>query len=41
MRVSAPFKEGVADSCSRGDPYTAEVAATVHAVMTKLNYSNP
>ncbi|RSH95033.1 ferrochelatase hem15 [Saitozyma podzolica] len=26
---------------NRGDPYTAEVAATVHAVMHKLNYSNP
>lgn len=26
---------------SRGDPYTAEVAATVHAVMTKLGFSNP
>ena len=26
---------------SRGDPYTPEVAATVHAVMTKLNFSNP
>lgn len=26
---------------SRGDPYVAEVAATVHAVMTKLGFSNP
>lgn len=26
---------------SRGDPYTAEVAATVWAVMSKLNFSNP
>ncbi|ORX39315.1 hypothetical protein BD324DRAFT_619235 [Kockovaella imperatae] len=26
---------------NRGDPYTAEVAATVHAVMKKLNFSNP
>ncbi|WWC63866.1 ferrochelatase [Kwoniella dejecticola CBS 10117] len=26
---------------NRGDPYTAEVAATVHAVMSKLNFSNP
>lgn len=26
---------------NRGDPYTAEVAATVHAVMTKLGHSNP
>ena len=24
-----------------GDPYAAEVAATVHAVMQRLNYSNP
>lgn len=24
-----------------GDPYPAEVAATVHAVMQRLNYSNP
>lgn len=26
---------------NRGDPYTAEVAATVFAVMTKLGFSNP
>ncbi|KAJ3067226.1 ferrochelatase hem15 [Quaeritorhiza haematococci] len=26
---------------NRGDPYPAEVAATVHAVMARLNYSNP
>lgn len=26
---------------NRGDPYTPEVAATVHAVMTKLGFSNP
>lgn len=26
---------------NRGDPYPAEVAATVHAVMQKLNFSNP
>jgi protoporphyrin/coproporphyrin ferrochelatase len=26
---------------NRGDPYPAEVAATVHAVMSKLNFSNP
>ncbi|CAF1029856.1 unnamed protein product [Adineta steineri] len=26
---------------NRGDPYPAEVAATVHAVMTSLNFSNP
>ncbi|KAL2023038.1 hypothetical protein VTK56DRAFT_3948 [Thermocarpiscus australiensis] len=26
---------------NRGDPYPAEVAATVHAVMQRLNYSNP
>jgi ferrochelatase len=26
---------------NRGDPYTAEVAATVHAVMTSLGFSNP
>jgi hypothetical protein len=31
----------LADGLSRGDPYTAEVAATVHAVMTKLGFSNP
>lgn len=26
---------------NRGDPYPAEVAATVHAVMTRLGFSNP
>ncbi|KAH3065575.1 hypothetical protein KXV27_005417 [Aspergillus fumigatus] len=26
---------------NRGDPYPAEVAATVHAVMQRLNFSNP
>lgn len=26
---------------NRGDPYPAEVAATVHAVMTRLGHSNP
>ncbi|KAJ6155711.1 Ferrochelatase [Penicillium chermesinum] len=26
---------------NRGDPYPAEVAATVHAVMKRLNFSNP
>ncbi|CAG8512109.1 4380_t:CDS:2 [Cetraspora pellucida] len=26
---------------NRGDPYTSEVAATVHAVMEKLKFSNP
>lgn len=26
---------------NRGDPYPAEVAATVHAVMSKLGFSNP
>jgi hypothetical protein len=26
---------------SRGDPYTAEVGATVQAVMAKLGYTNP
>ncbi|EGC44871.1 ferrochelatase [Histoplasma capsulatum var. duboisii H88] len=26
---------------NRGDPYAAEVAATVHAVMRRLNFSNP
>ncbi|PGH29588.1 ferrochelatase [[Emmonsia] crescens] len=26
---------------NRGDPYTAEVAATVYAVMQRLNFSNP
>lgn len=26
---------------NRGDPYPAEVAATVHAVMRRLNFSNP
>nr|ODO03927.1 ferrochelatase [Cryptococcus depauperatus CBS 7855] len=26
---------------NRGDPYTAEVAATVYAVMDRLNFSNP
>jgi hypothetical protein len=26
---------------SRGDTYTPEVAATVHAVMTELGFSNP
>lgn len=26
---------------SPGDPYPAEVAATVHAVMQRLNFSNP
>jgi protoporphyrin/coproporphyrin ferrochelatase len=26
---------------NRGDPYPAEVAATVHAVMSRLNFSNP
>ncbi|PGH05265.1 ferrochelatase [Polytolypa hystricis UAMH7299] len=26
---------------NRGDPYAAEVAATVHAVMQRLNFSNP
>ncbi|OXG84844.1 ferrochelatase [Cryptococcus neoformans D17-1] len=29
------------DIVNRGDPYTAEVAATVWAVMSKLNFSNP
>lgn len=36
----ARTRDSRADSTSRGDPYTAEVAATVHAVMTKLNFSN-
>ncbi|WVR08940.1 ferrochelatase [Kwoniella sp. DSM 27419] len=26
---------------NRGDPYTAEVAATVHAVMSRLGFTNP
>ncbi|KAK8844065.1 ferrochelatase [Kwoniella newhampshirensis] len=29
------------DIVNRGDPYTAEVAATVYAVMNKLGFSNP
>jgi ferrochelatase len=29
------------DVVNRGDPYPAEVAATVHAVMQRLNFSNP
>ncbi|KAJ5381826.1 Ferrochelatase [Penicillium cataractarum] len=29
------------DVVNRGDPYPAEVAATVHAVMSRLNFSNP
>jgi ferrochelatase len=29
------------DVVNRGDPYPAEVAATVHAVMTKLGFKNP
>ena len=28
-------------SIDRGDPYAAEVAATVYAVQKKLNFSNP
>lgn len=31
----------VALTSSRGDPYTAEVAATVFSVMQKLGFSNP
>lgn len=27
--------------CIQGDPYPAEVGATVHAVMQRLNFSNP
>lgn len=34
-------KSGAYLRYSRGDPYTAEVAATVWAVMSKLNFPNP
>jgi ferrochelatase len=41
--LSSPPRQQAANipSPSQGDPYPAEVAATVHAVMHRLNHANP
>ena len=41
MLVCHPDKTGSFQVVNRGDPYPAEVAATVQAVMESLNFSNP